>query len=190
MKSLDKELIKKKINPSLCYALKQFWEKLFQNDISKKEEKNYFLSNILLEFRSGVILTAILKKEKLIAKNISNCPTIEIERLNELLTGRHLITLNEDIHNTLMLNKLSLALLSRMSVIYIDEYNVDEQKIVLNNYILENNLNISPKDLNILLDFVEKYKNKIGNDFSLNKIINTIRIISQMNSLNKEQTTF
>ena len=56
-----------------------------------------------------------------------------------------------------MLNKLSLALLSRMSVIYIDEYNVKEQKIVLNNYILENNLNISEKDLNILLDFVEKY---------------------------------
>ena len=150
MKSLDIELIKKKINPSLCYALKEFWEKLFQNDISKKEKKNYFLSNILLEFRSGVILTAILKKEKLIAKNISNCPTIEIERLNELLTGRHLITLNEDIHNTFtekhnkeiydksfrligtstpeMLNKLSLALLSRMTVIYIDEYNKDEQK--------------------------------------------------------------
>ena len=80
-----------------------------------------------------------------------------------------------------MLNKLSLALLSRMSVIYIDEYNVKEQKIVLNNYIFENNLNISEKDLNILLDFVEKYKNKTGNDFSLNKIINTIRIISQMN---------
>ncbi len=48
----------------------------------------------MLEFRRGV--TAFLKKEKLIAKNISNCPTIEIERLNELLTGRHLITLNED----------------------------------------------------------------------------------------------
>ena len=115
-------------------------------------------------------------------KKISNCPTIEIERLNELLTGRHLITLNEDIHNTFtdkynkeiydksfrligtstpeMLNKLSLALLSRMSVIYIDEYNKKEKNIVLNNYILENNLNISEKDLNILLDFVEKYKNK------------------------------
>ena len=63
-----------------------------------------------------------------------------------------------------MLNKLSLALLSRMSVIYIDEYNVKEQKIVLNNYILENNLNISEKELNILLDFVEKYKNITGND--------------------------
>ena len=33
-----------------------------------------------------------------------------------------------------MINKLSLPLLSRMTVIYIDE-----QKIVLNNYIFENN---------------------------------------------------
>ena len=42
VESLDIELNKEKINPSLRYALKQFWEKLFQNDISKKEEKTIF----------------------------------------------------------------------------------------------------------------------------------------------------
>ena len=44
------------------------------------------LSNIILEFRSGVIITSISKQLILITQKISNCPSIE---LYELLTGRH-----------------------------------------------------------------------------------------------------
>ena len=56
------------------------------------------------------------------------------------------------------------------------------------NYIDNKKLKISSDDLDILLNFVNSYKKK--KEFSLNKIINTLRIISQMNELEKEQSSY
>ena len=55
------------------------------------------LSNMILEFRPGLFLTAILSKKKL--KNLSNLPTTDLKDLM-LFSGKHNLTINEDIHNT------------------------------------------------------------------------------------------
>ena len=56
---------------------------------------------MVIEFRPGLFLNAILGGSSLILKNLSNLPTIILERFNELFSGKCNITVNEDIHNTI-----------------------------------------------------------------------------------------
>ena len=85
-------------------------------------------------------------------KNLSNLPTIILERFNELFSGKYNITVNEDILITPESNKelsefnknfrvfgtchpgatsqLSEAVISRFTLIYVGEYALDEQKTV------------------------------------------------------------
>ena len=113
---------------------------------------NCVLSNTTLEFRPGLFLNAILQGQSLILKNLSNLPTIVLERFNELFSGKHNITLFEDIHNTFTkendkeltdfnssfrvfatcpansATKLSEAVLSRFTVVYLHQYQYEDQK--------------------------------------------------------------
>ena len=83
-----------------------------------------------------------------------NAKTVVLERFNELISGKHNLTLNEDIHQTFTNeknkefsgfnnfrilatcrkgyeNRLSEALLSRFTIISIDKYSKEEQKEIL-----------------------------------------------------------
>ena len=67
----------------------------------KEEDESNSLSNMIIEFRPGLFLTAILCASSLTLKNLPNLPTIILERFNELFSGKCTITVNEDIHNTI-----------------------------------------------------------------------------------------
>ena len=136
----------------------------------KEEDENNFLSNMIIEFRPGLFLTAILGASSLILKNLSNLPTIILERFNELFSGKCNITVNEDIPNTITpeskkelsefnknfrvfgtcppgaTSQLSEAVISRFSLIYVGEYALNEQKTVLQSYCDLNNLNTITDD--------------------------------------------
>ena len=160
----------KNIPFSFNYAIRHLSEKLFQNN----DNKNAVLANTTLEFRPGLFLNAILQGRPLILKDLANLPTIVLERFNELFSGKHNITLSEDIHDTFTpqgskeltnfssyfrvfatcqensATRLSEAALSRFSVISIPEYSLDEQEIVLKRYIQINSLDFDIKYIDIL----------------------------------------
>ena len=50
----------------------------------KEEDESNVLSNMIIEFRPGLFLTAILGASCLILKNLSNLLTIILERFNEI----------------------------------------------------------------------------------------------------------
>ena len=56
---------------------------------------------MIIAFKPGLFLTAILGDSCLILKNLSNLSIIILERFNELFSGKCTITVNEDIHNTI-----------------------------------------------------------------------------------------
>ena len=58
----------------------------------KEEDESNALSNMIIEFSQVLFL---------ILKNLSNLPTIILERFNELFSGKCNITVNEDIPNTI-----------------------------------------------------------------------------------------
>ena len=113
---------------------------------------------MIIEFKPGLFLNAILGGFNLILKNISNLSTVILERFNELFSGKCNITVNEDIQDTITdkLNKelsnfnnnfrvlgtcpseatsqFSEAVISRFTLIYVGEYAVEEQITVLQSY--------------------------------------------------------
>ena len=149
-----RRLIEEKMpdNDSSFYiALTNLKNKLFAEE--KVNEKS--LINMEIEFKPGLILSAILNKKSLILKDMPQVKTIVLERFNELFSGKHNLTLVEDIPGTLTTKenkelrnfnenfrviatckpgdelKLSEALLSRFSVIACEPYNENEEKVVL-----------------------------------------------------------
>jgi len=132
------------------------YKKLFdeENEKSKKDNNN-LISGMITEFRPGLFLSAILGKKSLILKNFPNAKSVVLERFNELFSGKHCITLYEDIYDTFTQNhckelktfdnsfriiatchegyekRLSEALLSRFTIIYAEPYSNQEQKEVL-----------------------------------------------------------
>ncbi len=80
---------------SFIYSIKRCNDKIFMKD--KEEDESNALSNMIIEFSSGLFLTAILGASSLILKNLSNLHTIILERVNELFSGKYNITVNEDI---------------------------------------------------------------------------------------------
>ena len=144
-----RRLIEEKMpdNDSSFYiALTNLKNKLFAEE--KVNEKS--LINMEIEFKPGLILSAILNKKSLILKDMPQVKTIVLERFNELFSGKHNLTLVEDIPGTLTTKenkelrnfnenfrviatckpgdelKLSEALLSSFSVIACEPYNENE----------------------------------------------------------------
>ena len=50
-----------------------------------------------IEFKPGLILSAILNRKSLILKDMPQVKTVVLERFNELFSGSHNLTLVEDI---------------------------------------------------------------------------------------------
>jgi hypothetical protein len=70
---------------SFYTALVNLRNKLFAEE--KINEKS--LINIEIEFKPGLILSAILNKKSLILKDMPQVKTIVLERFNELFSGKH-----------------------------------------------------------------------------------------------------
>ena len=166
----------------------------------------------LLNLEPGLFLTAILGASCLILKNISNLPTIILERFNELFSGKCNITVNEDIPNTITpesnkelsefnknfrvfgtchpgaTSQLSEAVISRFTLIYVGEYTLNEQKTVLQSYCDLNNLNtISDENIRNIIDYSQSLNTSFpGINFTLFQMINLLKLAHDINiKLNK-----
>jgi len=188
---LDKKIDKK--HP-FFYALEHFKKKLF-----KEEDKAKSLFDMKIEFQPGIFISARIKGNNLILKNITYVKTENLERLNEALTGNKKITLNEDNQNSftpennkeISFSKdfrvvgtcnegeeasLSDAFLSRFTVIYVDKYNDEEEKKVLKDEAGD------IKDINYLNSLLEKYYSYFNdiNKWNLSQKINCFNITKQV----------
>ena len=167
-------------------------KKLFEPE--KINEKS--LINMVIEFKPGLILEAILTKKSLILKNMPQVKTIVLERFNELFSGKHNLTLVEDIPGTFTTKnekefrnfndnfrviatcktgeetKLSEALLSRFSLIVVEPYKKEEEEIVL-------------KARASQYDDTEEIK-KLAPSFSLSESLNCLNISKIVNKINSE----
>ena len=192
-------------------AIKNLNEKLF----NEQNKDNSLISGMVIEFRPGLFLSAILGKKSLILKNFPNAKTVVLERFNELFSGQHTITLNEDIHQTFtdsdnreIINfnnsfriiatcqkgyekRLSEALLSRFTVISVQPYSNEEQKQVL--YLKIKNTSITEENINKLNIYSEKFSLYFKLKFPLPKMITCLNICNQINKKiqnNKNQNLF
>ena len=173
---IDEIIINKRcvIPNSFIYSLERCKDKIFNK--RREDDKSNPLSNMIIEFKPGLILTAILGGSRIIFTNIYNLPTIILERFNEIFSGKCNITINEDTSNTIThennkdlyefnrnfrvfgtcspgsTSQLSEEIISRFSLIYVGEYPLDEQKAFIESYCDLNNLNINTDD-NINIDF-------------------------------------
>lgn len=190
------------ISTSFYYALDHLKDKLLED---QERSKDCILSNTTLEFQPGLFLNAILQGQSLILKDLSNLPTIVLERFNELFSGKQNITLSEDIHNTFTPpeskeltdfsdsfrvfatcpsnspTKLSEAVLSRFTVISVSDYSSEEQEVVLKSYIQINKLMFDPADINILHQFAAMYLKNMKLTFTFPQMIKVVEITSKMN---------
>ena len=116
-------------------------------------------------------------------KNLSKVKTSVIERFNELISDKNILTLSEDTTNTFTSEKnkelktfqnfriiaadglneeitLSEAILSHFTRIYVENYNDKEKKIVLNKK--------AGKDIDLI--------NELEPDLTISEILNSIKI--------------
>ena len=174
-------------------AVMNLKKKLFS--VEKVNEKS--LINMEIEFKPGLILSAILNKKSLILKDMPQVKTIVLERFNELFSGKHNLTLVEDIPGTLTTKenkelrnfnkdfrviatckpgdelKLSEALLSRFTVIACESYTDEEEKVVLESSAVEDN------------DITEF--NELAPNFNLTERLNCLRITKELDKFNKQE---
>lgn len=160
----------------------------------------------VFELLFDLLLSAILERKSLILKNIFNIKTIVLERFNEFLSGKHNLTLHEDIHDTFtrkdqkeMKNinsnvriistglpnsstNFSEAALSRFTIIYTKSYESIEQKIALQSYINTYNLIFDELLIPLILDFAQKIDLNLNKEFTFPQIINSIEMCSRLNT--------
>ena len=168
--------------------------------ISNNSEKKKHLNDINLEFKPGLILNSIFRGKSLILKYLSNLPTVVLERFNELFSGKHNLTLNEDIYDTFTnegnkefsdlgenfrifatcslgeQNKLSEPILSRFTIICSDKYKIEEQKDVLKSFLLDNKLDIIYNQE--CIDLIIRFSNEIKKN-PLSLMINALTLSNQ-----------
>ena len=184
----EQTLINKKIDEqkkkysNINKTVKNILEILEENFSKDSETNKKKLRDINLEFKPGLILEAIFSGKFLILKNISNLPTVVLERFNELFSDQHNLTLNEDVHETFTKdkkelsdlgknfriiatcslgeqNKLSEAVLSRFTVVCTDKYKSEEIKDVLKSALMENGLEFDQKCIDEVIKFSKEIKN-------------------------------
>jgi len=81
--------------------VENLYNKLFDiNAQTENHNDNNLLNDMVLEFRPGLILSSIFGQRSLILVDLPNAKTVVLERFNELFSGKHNLTLNEDIHET------------------------------------------------------------------------------------------
>ena len=200
----EKYVNKKSIYEKFEFTINNLEQKLRSNNFTKKKN----LNNINLEFNPGLILNSILSGKSLILKYLSNLPTVVLERFNELFSGKHNLTLNEDIHDTFTKegnrefsnlgenfrifatcslgeqNKLSEAVLSRFTIIYSDKYKSEEEKDVLKSFLIDNELEFNQNCIDLVINFSKKIKN-----YSLSQMINALSLSNRKDIFKEDKNT-
>ena len=156
------------------------------------DENENRLIDLKMDFKPGLILTAIFNDRSLILKNLSKVKTSVLERFNELFSDKNILTLSEDTTNTFTSDKnkeikdfpnfriiatstlndeitLSEAILSRFTIINVDNYNEKEQKMVL--------CKKAGEDIN--------YINELKPDLTLPEKLNSIEIAKLLDKQRK-----
>ncbi|KAK8878640.1 hypothetical protein M9Y10_005420 [Tritrichomonas musculus] len=194
---------------SFEYAIDHLAYLLLRNS----EDDKCILSNTTLEFRPGLFLNAILQKKSLILKDLSNLPTIVLERFNELFSGKQNITLTEDIHDTFTPHdkkeltgfaenfrvfgtcpantpsKLSEAVLSRFTVIASHDYTDTEKNIVLKTLCMINDFDFDLKFIDLFQTIKNSFKaNSKLRPYSFQQMIKTIQLTSMINKESKKNS--
>ena len=188
------------------------YNKLFDNKSqSGNENDNNLLSDMVIEFRPGLILSAILGQRSLILGDLPNAKTVVLERFNELFSGKHNLTLNEDIHDTFTTakkkelsnftdfriiatckkgyeNRLSEALLSRFTILSIEDYSQEEQREVLN--IKAKGKKLKNDDINKLINYSKEFQDKFNIEFPLTKMVKCLNLYEQFYKNNKNADLF
>ena len=150
------------------------------------------LIDLKMEFKPGLILSAIFNDKSLILKNLSKVKTSVLERFNELFSDKNILTLSEDTTNTFTSDKnkelknfnnfriiatsslndeitLSESILSRFTKINVEDYNNNEKKIVLTKK--------AGEDIDLI--------NELNPDLTLPEILNAIRISKLLDDYKK-----
>ena len=125
-----------------------------KSGLEEKDDEDNLLSNYIIVFKPGFILDSLIKDKPFVLKDISNLHSDVLERFNQFLTEEQKIVLVEDIYNTFTTdenkeiifnssnrilatandgyeNKLSEAILSRFTVINVESYELEEEKIII-----------------------------------------------------------
>ena len=213
-KEID-EIKNKKVNDKFPFKIpvQNLYNRLF-NEIENNlnENDNNLLNDMIIEFRPGLILSAILGQRALILANLPNAKTVVLERFNELLSGKHNLTLNEDIHETFTTdrnkelnnfnnfriiatckkgyeNRLSEALLSRFTIISVEPYNSDEQKEVL--FIKsKGKKKLKENDIERLINYSNEFKDIFNIEFPLTKMVKCLELYEKFYKNNSNVQLF
>ena len=186
------------------YALENFKKKLFEDQKNKKS-----LFDMIIEFKPGIFISARIRGNNLILKNITYVKTEHLERLNEALTGNKKITLNEDTQNSFTPenNKeisftsdfrvigtcnegeetsLSEAFMSRFTLIYVNKYKKEEEIKVLNYYAKNR------EDIEVLNKLLDKYYSSFPDSprMNLSQKINCFKITKEINSIRNKYSKY
>ena len=197
----NKDNIEKKINDIISFNKEMNIPK-YKIDLVNNIKKKLFYQNrenriidLKMDFKPGLILSAIFTDKFLILKNISKVKTSVLERFNELLSDKNIITLTEDTTNTFTSKEekeikgynnfriigtssindeisLSESILSRFTIIAIENYLEDEEKSVLEVKAGERNKEEGKKDVEYI------YSCKCSLTFS--EILNCISISKKL----------
>ena len=181
-------------------AIENLYNKLFEINLqNENSNNNNLLSDMVIEFRPGLIFSAILGQHSLILGDLPNAKTVVLERFNELISGKHSLTLNEDIHETFTSvkekefsnfndfriiatckkgyeNRLSEALLSRFTIICIENYSQEEQREVLNIKVKGKKME---NDINKLINYSKEFQDKFKIEFPLTKMVKCLDLYEQ-----------
>jgi len=171
---IDKKVLNIK-PPHDSESIQLVLEKIRSKLLSLDQISDSILSGTVIELNPGLILTAILSGKSLIMDNLSSLPTVVLERFNELFSSTQALTLNEDIHDTFttpqnreikdfsnnfriistssskVLYSFSEAILSRLTVIHVEEYTNEEQEFIFNKIHDHHNIELKFKDIQNIL---------------------------------------
>ena len=176
-----------------------------KNNLKENDDYNDFLSNYIIVFKPGFILDSLIKDKPFVLKDISNLHSDVLERFNQFLTEEQKIILVEDIYNTFTNdenkeiifnscnkilatandgyeNKLSEAILSRFTVINVENYELEEEKIIIkmefNKSII--NSNKENEEINKLIVLFGKIESILQMTITLSQKIKIIQIIYKL----------
>ena len=188
-----KEILETKIKNNNT-IIPEFKKNLIGN-IKKKlfsKEKENRLIDLKMDFNPGLILKGIFTEKSIILKDISKVKTSVLERFNELFSDKNILTLSEDTTNTFTNEAekelknfqnfrifatcksndeflLSEAILSRFTLIAVENYDENEQKNVLMKNLEEN------------FEFIKEIKPDLNLlEINLQEILNTIFIAKSL----------
>ena len=187
------------------YAVNKFKDILFQeeNKIYENNDAEDIFSDYIIEFKPGFILDALLKDRPFILKNISNLYSDVLERFNQFLTEEQKIILVEDIYDTFteenkevsffnsikkkrvlatansgFESKLSEAILSRFTVINVENYKEEEEKTIIDMVINSKNNKINKtQEIDKSIKLFKKIENLLKITITLAQKIKIIKII-------------